>query len=153
MNSNKDYIPFDYQLAPTLPHFLNYGPDHTKILPNITNDLFREVLFLLKLSNFYVTEGNYGWTFLLQSFPEDQHIIIEIKIYGSSDSTFIIDFCNLKGRSYLYRIELEKIWKHLKIFKIIDKEFKKIDNISLMIERQSGKIVQMNFGICLFQKT
>jgi hypothetical protein len=99
--------------APTLPHFLSHGKDHYST--NMKIDVIWSFLFLLKTLGFYVIQTESGWAFEIQSFPNDDQVIIKVDIYGNNKPAgFILDFFNLKGTNNMYRKQLETIWNFFK---------------------------------------
>lgn len=94
--------------APTLPHFLSYEDDHFPYLGDIEH--FRSVF--LKLTNelgFDAELKLQSWEYVLESYPGDDHVIIQVRIYRDAACGHMIDFRRLQGGN-LYRGELEKIW-------------------------------------------
>ena len=113
--------------VPTKPHFIRLGLNH--IITTMNMEKIRSLFLSLKTLGVYVIQEKNGCVFLLQSFPNDRHIIIEVHLYiHSAEDECILDFIHLKGNDDLYSEELEKIWNFLRDKKMCSKEFVKIDH-------------------------
>jgi|EP00505_MAST-04D_sp_SCG-Rhode-Island_P003820 hypothetical protein len=112
--------------APTLPHFLSYGADHFSCSTDIGT--LRQTFDSLASSlDFYMELEPEGWGYVFESYPEDEHVMIQARIYQESRSTdFVVDFNRMKGGRQ-YREELEKIWTFFTKAALCKKGFKKAD--------------------------
>lgn len=97
--------------APALPHFLSYEIDHFSYSGEIQN-LHSALVKLTNEQGFDAELKLQGWEYVLESYPGDDHVIIQVRIYRDAACGHMIEFRRMQG-GILYRRELEKIWNCL----------------------------------------
>jgi len=114
-----------FSSAPTLPHFLSYGADHFSCSTDVGT--LRHTFDAIAISlDFYMELEPEGWGYVFESYPEDEHVMIQARIYQELQTTdFVVDFNRMKGGRQ-YRKELEKIWTFFTKAALCKKVFKKV---------------------------